>query len=470
MLFGTFDFLIFFAIVIVLNWVLKSRPLIWRIFLFIVSVYFYALIDVKFVGLLATASILTFLLGLIIEKKETVLSKLAFAAGIILNLGMLFIFKYYDFFRVTAESFFTSINLSSSLPYWEIIFPIGISFYSFRMISYLFDLKRGKYKAETSILDFSIYSFFFPYLLAGPITRANEFLPQLKNGGAKTINKLEEAATLFFIGLFKKIVLSSWLSATLVDEVFAVPEQFSALAVFLAVIGYTLVIYCDFSGYSDMAIACARFLGFELSPNFLFPYKAKSITDFWRCWHISFYMWMRDYLYIPLGGNRVSKLRSYLNVLIVFTASGLWHGAAGHYLIWGLWHGFGLTIHRIWNTVLSDNNFFKKVFGGVLGWLSTFTFVAFGWIFFRAENMERAMAVIKGLGQFDKISVTSFSVILITILITLFILFEQKIMELINRIQLVMPSFVWILFWVGMGIIIYRFAPSTVPPFIYFSF
>ena len=218
MLFGTFDFLIFFAIVIVLNWVLKSRSLIWRIFLFIVSVYFYALIDVKFVGLLATASILTFLLGLIIEKKETVLSKLAFAAGIILNLGMLFIFKYYDFFRVTAESFFTSINLSSSLPYWEIIFPIGISFYSFRMISYLFDLKRGKYKAETSILDFSIYSFFFPYLLAGPITRANEFLPQLKNGGAKTINKLEEAATLFFIGLFKKIVLSSWLSATLVDR------------------------------------------------------------------------------------------------------------------------------------------------------------------------------------------------------------------------------------------------------------
>ena len=181
-------------------------------------------------------------------------------------------------------------------------------------------------------------------------------------------------------------------------------------------------------------------------------------------------MWMRDYLYIPLGGNRVSKLRSYLNVLIVFTASGLWHGAAGHYLIWGLWHGIGLTIHRIWNTVLSDNNFFKKVFGGVLGWLTTFTFVAFGWIFFRAENMERAMAVIKGLGQFDKISVTSFSVILITILITLFILFEQKIMELINRIQLVMPSFVWILFWVGMGIIIYRFAPSTVPPFIYFSF
>jgi alginate O-acetyltransferase complex protein AlgI len=463
MLFGTFDFLIFFAIVIVLNWVLKSRPLIWRIFLFIVSVYFYALIDVKFVGLLATASILTFLLGLIIEKKETALSKLAFAAGIVLNLGMLFIFKYYDFFRVTAESFFTSINLSSSLPYWEIIFPIGISFYSFRMISYLFDLKRGKYKAETSILDFSIYSFFFPYLLAGPITRANDFLPQLKNGGAKTIEKLEQATTLFFVGLFKKVVLSSWLSATLVDNVFAVPEQFSSLSVFLAIIGYTFVIYCDFSGYSDMAIAVSKFLGFDLLPNFLFPYKSKSITDFWRRWHISFYMWMRDYLYIPLGGNRVGKLRSYLNVLIVFIASGLWHGAAFNYLIWGLLHGIGLTIHRIWSTVLNKS-------AGFLGPIITFIFVSFTWIFFKAENMERALAFIKSLGNFNKSTLIGTSTILILILISLFILYEEKLMKYLNKIQLKMPTPIWTLFWIGVCLIIYRFAPNTVPPFIYFSF
>lgn len=306
MLFGTFDFLIFLAVVVILNWTLKAHTLIWRLFLLGASIYFYALIDIRFVLLLGITTIITFLLGLNIKRK------VSFWVGLILNLGILFIFKYYDFFRVTAESFFTSINLSSCLPYWEIIFPIGISFYSFRMISYLFDLKRGKYEKEKSLLDFSIYSFFFPYLLAGPIVRANDFLPQLKNGGAKTIERLEQATTLFFVGLFKKVVLSSWLSATLVDNVFAVPEQFSSLSVFLAIIGYTFVIYCDFSGYSDMAIAVSKFLGFDLLPNFLFPYKSKSITDFWRRWHISFYMWMRDYLYIPLGGNRVGKLRSYL--------------------------------------------------------------------------------------------------------------------------------------------------------------
>ena len=186
MLFGTFDFLIFLAVVVILNWTLKAHTLIWRLFLLGASIYFYALIDIRFVLLLGITTIITFLLGLNIKRK------VSFWVGLILNLGILFIFKYYDFFRVTAESFFTSINLSSCLPYWEIIFPIGISFYSFRMISYLFDLKRGKYEKEKSLLDFSIYSFFFPYLLAGPIVRANDFLPQLKNGGAKTIEKLDK--------------------------------------------------------------------------------------------------------------------------------------------------------------------------------------------------------------------------------------------------------------------------------------
>jgi len=457
MLFGTFDFLIFLAVVVILNWTLKAHTLIWRLFLLGASIYFYALIDIRFVLLLGITTIITFLLGLNIKRK------VSFWVGLILNLGILFIFKYYDFFRVTAESFFTSINLSSCLPYWEIIFPIGISFYSFRMISYLFDLKRGKYEKEKSLLDFSIYSFFFPYLLAGPIVRANDFLPQLKNGGAKTIERLEQATTLFFVGLFKKVVLSSWLSATLVDNVFAVPEQFSSLSVFLAIIGYTFVIYCDFSGYSDMAIAVSKFLGFDLLPNFLFPYKSKSITDFWRRWHISFYMWMRDYLYIPLGGNRVGKLRSYLNVLIVFIASGLWHGAAFNYLIWGLLHGIGLTIHRIWSTVLNKS-------AGFLGPIITFIFVSFTWIFFKAENMERALAFIKSLGNFNKSTLIGTSTILILILISLFILYEEKLMKYLNKIQLKMPTPIWTLFWIGVCLIIYRFAPNTVPPFIYFSF
>ncbi|MFA7141816.1 MAG: MBOAT family O-acyltransferase [Candidatus Paceibacterota bacterium] len=454
MLFGTFDFFIFLAVIIILNSILKPHKTFWRVFLLLISIYFYALIDIKFVLLLGIISTITFLLGLSIKKK------FAFPLGLLLNLGTLFIFKYYDFFRVTAESFFASINLNSCLPYWQIIFPVGISFYTFRMISYLFDLKRGKYKAEKSFLNFSVYSFFFPYLLAGPIVRANDFLDQLKN---KSAVNLEKATTLFFIGLFKKIVLSSWLSSTLVDDVFAVPEQFSLIAILLAVLGYSLVIYCDFSGYSDMAIAVSNFLGFNIKENFLFPYKAKSITDFWRRWHISFYSWMKDYLYIPLGGNRVSKFRSYLNVLIVFAFSGLWHGAALHFLFWGLWHGIGMITHRIWSTVLKKST-------GFLGGIITFIFVSFGWIFFKAENMERALALIKGLWQNTKVTTIPISVILITTLITLFILYEEKIINKINKIQLALPNFIWIIFWISASVIIYKLAPNTVPPFIYFSF
>ncbi|MFA5431669.1 MAG: MBOAT family O-acyltransferase [Candidatus Paceibacterota bacterium] len=434
------------------------------------SIYFYVLIDIRFVFLLGGATVLTYLLGLIIEKRQTILSKYAYVTGIVLNLGMLFAFKYYDFFRVTAESFFASIGLGSSLPYWEIIFPVGISFYSFRMISYLIDLWRKKYKAETSIIDFSLYAFFFPCLLAGPITRANEFIIQLKNNGARTINGLENATTLFFIGLFKKVVLSSWLSANIVDNVFAVPEQFSSLAILLAVIGYTLVIYCDFSGYSDMAIACAKFLGFEISPNFLFPYGARSITEFWRRWHISFYLWMRDYLYIPLGGNRKGVFRSYINGLIVFAVSGLWHGAAGHYLVWGLWHGIGLMIHRLWDKISFVKFKVDNFFIVFLEWIVTFSFVSFGWIFFRAENMERAMVIIKGLWHSDKVTVLSIWVIAITTLIMVFVLLEQKIIERVDKFQLSMSVFAWIMFWFIVGLLIYGFAPNTVPPFIYFSF
>jgi D-alanyl-lipoteichoic acid acyltransferase DltB (MBOAT superfamily) len=306
--------------------------------------------------------------------------------------------------------------------------------------------------------------------LAGPITRANEFISQLKNNGARTINGLESATTLFFSGLFKKVVLSSWLSATLVDNVFATPEQFSALAVLMAVIGYSLVIYCDFSGYSDMAIACSRFLGFEISPNFLFPYQSRSITEFWRRWHISFYSWMKDYLYIPLGGNRKGVFRSYVNSLIVFIASGLWHGAAGHYLVWGLWHGVGMIIHRLWDKITFLKYKTANLVIVFLEWIITFSFVTFGWIFFRAENMERAISVVKGLGQFDKVTVISFSVIVITILIMLFVLLEQRIIEWVDKTQLRMSTVAWFSLWVIVGLIIYWLAPNTVPPFIYFSF
>ncbi|MFA5743092.1 MAG: MBOAT family O-acyltransferase [Candidatus Paceibacterota bacterium] len=440
------------------------------------------MIDERFVGLLVAAALITYLTGLAASSQRTDrLRKTLYWTGIVANLGILFWFKYYDFFRVSAQSFFASIGLPATLPFWEIIFPIGVSFYTFRMISYLADLLRGKYKEERSMLDFAVYAFFFPYLLAGPIVHANDFLPQLKNGGPFQLKNLSAATALFFLGLFKKIVISSWLAETLVENAFAVPEQIGAATAWLAVLGYTLQIYCDFSGYSDIAIACAMFMGFNLAPNFNFPYRARSLAEFWQRWHISFYSWMRDYIYIPLGGNRAGKLRNYANVLIVFILSGLWHGAAIHYLAWGLWHGIGMLFQRIWKhiyivftpasiTIKSLPKIILRSFADIGGWSATFLFVSLGWILFRSENIERAQALASSLLKFNTSTLIPTATLLILCAIFLFIVFEKETLSLITKIQDRLPTMVWLLFWIAASLIIYRLAPQTVPPFIYFSF
>jgi len=481
MVFGTFEFFIFLAAAISIYWTLKPYSALRRLFLLFASVYYYWLIDGRFAGLLAIAALITYSTGLIASNQRMVrVKKYLYSAGIAANLGILLWFKYYDFFRVSAQSFFASVGLPATLPFWEMVFPIGVSFYTFRMISYLADLLCEKYKAERSILDFSVYAFFFPYLLAGPIVHANDFLPQLKNGGPFQLKNLSAATALFFLGLFKKIVISSWLAETLVDNAFAVPEQIGAAAAWLAVLGYTLQIYCDFSGYSDIAIACAMFMGFNLAPNFNFPYRARSLAEFWQRWHISFYSWMRDYIYIPLGGNRAGKLRNYTNVLIVFTLSGLWHGAAIHYLAWGLWHGIGMCFQRIWKhiiffapastTIKSLPKIILRSFADIGGWSATFLFVSLGWILFRSENIERAQALASSLLKFNTSTLISTATLLILCTIFLFIVFEQETLSLITKIQDRLPTMVWLLFWIAAGLIIYRLAPQTVPPFIYFSF
>jgi len=482
MVFGTFEFFIFLAAAIAIYWTLKSHSALRRLFLLLASAYYYWLIDERFVGLLAIAALITYLAGSIASsQRKDRLKKILYWTGIAANLGILLWFKYYDFFRVSAQSFFASIGLPATLPFWEMIFPIGVSFYTFRMISYLADLLRKKYKTERSMLDFGVYAFFFPYLLAGPIVRANDFLPQLKNGGPDQPNNLPAATALFFLGLFKKIVISSWLAETLVDNVFAVPEQIGAATAWLAVLGYTLQIYCDFSGYSDIAIACAMFMGFSLPPNFTFPYRARSLTEFWQRWHISFYSWMVEYIYIPLGGSRAGKLRNYANVLIVFTLSGLWHGAAIHYLAWGLWHGIGMCFQRVWKrisailTSVSTNlKYFPKIILRVLadigGWAATFLFVGLGWILFRSENLGRAQALASSLLKFNSDSPIPAATLLILCAIFLFVIFERKIFYFLTKVQDHFSTVIWLLFWIATGLIIYRLAPQTVPPFIYFSF
>ena len=373
-------------------------------------------------------------------------------------------------------SLLRAVGLPASLPFLEIILPVGISFYIFRAISYLVDVYKGKLAAEKSWLDFFIYLAFFPYLLAGPIARASDFLSQLKNGGAKQIDNLGECFTLIFFGLFKKLVLSSFLVLNLTDDIFMVPQNHSALGIFLAILAYTLVIYFDFSGYSDLAIGFAGLLGFRLPLNFSFPYLASSVKEFWRRWHISLSTWIKDYIYIPLGGNRKGAVRKHFNLIIAMTLAGLWHGAAWTFVLWGLWHGIGSSLNHLWldlkgqKTILLSNKLLavtKRFFS----WLITFVFVSMGWVLFRASSLENAHQMLAGLFNFSRpVEPIALLVVITTTLGFLFLFAEPALYRGLTSWQNKMPKALWLLLALILIIILFKLGPDTVPPFIYFSF
>ena len=300
--------------------------------------------------------------------------------SLVVNLGMLVYFKYTNYFY----ELWTALTGGPFDPL-SIFLPAGISFFTFQSLSYTIDVYRGQLKATDSILDYAFFVTFFPQMLAGPIVRAADFLPQIHRVPFVSREDFGRAIFLFSSGLFKKAVISDYISVNFVERVFDSPQQYTGLENLFAVYGYALQIYCDFSGYSDMAIALALVLGFHFPINFDSPYQSLSITEFWRRWHISLSTWLRDYLYIPLGGNRKGRLRTYVNLMLTMVLGGLWHGAATRFLLWGALHGLGLAVERGWKQLFPGTpGALRRFLGGVL----TFHFVCFCWIFFRAENMD----------------------------------------------------------------------------------
>lgn len=481
MLFPTFEFFFFFTIALVLNWFLKRWPFAWRAFLLIASYVFYSVWDIRFLLILIFVSIFNFLTAKAIYKGSVKSRKPMLALAIGVDVAMLGIFKYYDFFRVTAETFLSGIGLRADLPFYEIILPVGLSFYIFRAISYDADVYSGKIKPESSLLDFSIYIAFFPQLLSGPIARAGEFLPQLKNGGARGIEDLYGNFTLIFLGLFKKLVISSYLAMSLVDDIFAVPENHSSLAISLAVFAYSLVIYFDFSGYSDMAVGFSGLMGFKSPVNFNVPYLATNIRDFWRRWHISLSEWVRDYIYFPLGGDRKGKFRKYLNLVIAMALVGLWHGAAIGFVVWGLIHGFGVAGSHYFKdkfkTDLAKDSgevLFKKTGNAIrsfAGWFATFSFISFSWVFFKSENIEGALGLLKTLFFFERLTEPiGVYVFLVIALGFLLILFEQKVIRGFTAFQEQLPAVLWFAIMPLFLLLLFKLGPDTIPPFVYFRF
>ena len=315
------------------------------------------------------------------------------ASSVAINLGMLGYFKYTNFFIDIANS----VVGAGFLDFQNIFLPVGISFFVFQSMSYTIDVYRGEIKPLERWIDYIFYLSFFPQLVAGPIVRAKDFIPQIRKPVEVSESMFGRAVGLIIIGLIKKAIISDYISLNFVDRIFDEPALYSGFECLLGVYGYALQIYCDFSGYSDMAIGIALLLGFSFPKNFNAPYKSATITEFWRRWHISLSSWLRDYLYISLGGNRKGKARTYLNLLLTMVLGGLWHGAAVRFVLWGALHGVALALHKMWLAIVP----WSKAKGEnmnpvlrVLGWALTFNVVCLGWLLFRAEDMQTVQVVL----------------------------------------------------------------------------
>lgn len=372
----------FLPVVLFIYWLLPQKTKLF--FLVLSSCLFYYWGTFVFTWILLSTIILNYFFGIIIGKTNQIFFKKTFLAiGIICNLSLLFYYKYADFFSSNL-----SIILNQSSQYAPIVIPLAISFFTFHAISYLFDIYHGKSPAEKNLLKLLGYFLFFPHLIAGPILRYH----QIEDSLSKPSTSLENISTglyRFTIGLSKKILIADTL-APYVNEIFAIsPQHLSTSEAWVGIIGFSLQIYFDFSGYSDMAIGLAKMFGFQFPENFNLPYMATSITNFWQRWHITLSQWFRDYLYIPLGGNRLGLTKTYLNLLIVFLLCGLWHGANWTFVIWGLFHGLILVLERF----ISDLKSFT--FPSPIKWIYSFLLVSIGWVFFRSPDLTYATSYLE---------------------------------------------------------------------------
>lgn len=352
------------------------------LFVIAFSYYFYYKSSGFYFFLLGIVTIADFLLALLMDHTGgKIKRKLIVTLSLCINLGLLVYFKYTNFFFNTI---------------YDIFLPVGISFFTFQSLSYTIDVYRREIKALHNPLDYAFYVSFFPQLVAGPIVRARDFIPQIRRPLFVSREMFGEGVFFIVSGLFKKAIISDYISVNFVERIFDNPTLYSGVENLMGVYGYALQIYCDFSGYSDMAIGIALLLGFHFNLNFNSPYKSASITEFWRRWHISLSSWLKDYLYISLGGNRKGKFRQYLNLIITMFLGGLWHGASWNFVLWGTFHGIALALHKMWMSITGrkkgeQSHGWRRVFGVII----TFHFVCFCWIFFRNADFQNSMDMLK---------------------------------------------------------------------------
>jgi D-alanyl-lipoteichoic acid acyltransferase DltB (MBOAT superfamily) len=378
MLFNSVIFILFLLLVIGLNFLMRKHAVGQKMAMLLASLFFYGYWDWRYLAILLFCICCNYGVGLkIVSDKKN--SKTFLIVGVVLNLAILVAFKYFNFFNDSLVAFFWLFDVGIDSFTYQVLLPIGISFYAFQAISYIVDVYKLRAKPVTNFFDFALYLSFFPQVIAGPIERVNSLYPQLKGKLLPTYAQFKEGFFLFTIGLFQKVMIGD-ACGKIVDAVFFDLNRYTSFEILSASLLFTFQIYADFAGYSNMARGIGLFFGIDLSQNFKQPYLSRNIREFWHHWHISLSIWLKDYLYIPLGGNRRGKTRRFVNVLIVMLLGGLWHGASWNFVLWGAYHGVLLVLFQILNPKIKYN---------FISIALTFVFVSFGWVLFRLHSLEQ---------------------------------------------------------------------------------
>lgn len=467
MLFNSLHFLFFFPIVCVIYFILPSLRTR-NLFLLLASYYFYMNWEPVYALLLFTSTIITYLAALGIGHCSERRGKRLYLVGsLVLNLGILFLFKYYNFMAENISDLLVRLGISAQMPEFTLLLPVGISFYIFQALGYSIDVYRGNTPVEKNFFTYALFVSFFPQLVAGPIERSTNLLPQFKQKHYFSYENVMSGIRLMLWGYFLKLVLADR-CALYVDPIFNNVSYHNGGSFLLASLFFPFQIYGDFAGYSLTAIGAAKVMGFNLKENFRRPYFATTVTDFWRRWHISLSTWFRDYVYIPMGGNRVSSARCYKNILITFIVSGIWHGANWTFIIWGAIHGILQCIEKL----LGWNKKQWKIHGKVIHWALTFCIVCLAWIFFRANTISDAFTVIKGI--FTNLDIPYMRVAdFLAIALALTIVFIKEIIDEHDLKIRISESPVWIvrhMYIVGMIAFIILLGVLNGDQFIYFQF
>lgn len=469
MLFSSGIFWALFILFIPIYSALKNRR--WKMIAFVVafSLYFYYKSSGFFFLLLTGTSLLDWGLShLIIRLKSQLAKKVCVTISIVASLSILCYFKYANFFMWNITQL-----IGGNFQPLDVILPVGISFYTFQSISYIVDVYKERVAPTKTWLEYLFFLSFFPALVAGPIVRADYFLPQITKNEKATRDEVYLGFWMIILGVIKKAIIADYI-AQYNDLIFSNPTGYTGFESLMGVIGYTMQIYCDFSGYSDMAIGIALIMGFKLSTNFDFPYKSKNLMEFWRRWHISLSSWLRDYVYIPLGGNRKGSFRTYVNNFITMLVGGLWHGADWKFVFWGAMHGVGLAVHKAFRPILTkipDNYFVKAV-----SWSITIVFVSLLWVFFRADSWSDSILIIQNIFvnfRPDYIpvfaSVRYVWIIMMTVIIVSHAL-PKKWYDKMSLWFVKSPWVVKLLIFMIVVQLVLQFMSEEVSPFIYFQF